>query len=128
MLTVRLQRTGKKNQSDFRIVLAEKTASASKKFVEVLGRYNPRKKLFQISNQDRLNNWISKGVSLSPTVHNLFVSNKLLSATKVHAFNIPKKKEVQAENQTKISEDTKVESEVQVSAESKSPEGQEVVA
>jgi small subunit ribosomal protein S16 len=91
MLIIRLQRTGKKNQADFRIVLAQKTASAAKKFVEVLGSYNPRKKLFAVKNQDRLKYWLAQHVELSPTLHNLLVTNKLLDAKKVRAFNTPKK-------------------------------------
>ena len=90
MLTIRLQRSGKRNQPEFRIVLAEKTAAASKKFVEILGNYNPRNKAFNM-NQDRLNYWMTQRVELSPTMHNLLVSQKLLDKFKVKAFNIPKK-------------------------------------
>jgi len=90
MLTIRLQRTGKKNQADFRIVLAEKQAPVNKKFTEVLGSYNPRRKVF-MAKEDRVKYWIGQHVELSPTVHNLFVVNKLLDAKKVKAFNTPKK-------------------------------------
>lgn len=90
MLTIRLQRTGKKNQADFRIVLAEKEAPVKKKFVEILGSYNPRKKDFR-AKADRVKYWIDQRVDLSPTVHNLFVSNGLLDGKKVKAFNTPKK-------------------------------------
>lgn len=90
MLTIRLQRTGKKNQADFRIVLAEKEAPVNKKFVEVLGGYNPRKKAFHVK-QDRVSYWIGQNIEMSPTVHNLFVTNKLMDKAKVKAFNTPKK-------------------------------------
>ncbi len=90
MLTIRLQRTGKKNQADFRIVLAEKEAPVNKKFVEVLGGYNPRKKAFHVK-QDRVSYWIAQNIEMSPTVHNLFVTNKLMDKAKVKAFNTPKK-------------------------------------
>jgi small subunit ribosomal protein S16 len=91
MLIIRLQRTGKKNAADFRIVLAEKKSSASKKFTEVLGTYNPRTKAFNIKNQDRLKYWIGQRVEISATVHNLLVSKNLLDAKKVQAFKVPKK-------------------------------------
>ena len=90
MLTIRLQRTGKKNQADFRIVLAEKEAPVKKKFVEILGSYNPRKKDFR-AKADRVKYWIDQRVDMSPTVHNLFVTNGLLDGKKVKAFNTPKK-------------------------------------
>ena len=90
MLTIRLQRTGKKKQADFRIVLAEKTFSVSKKFQEILGTYNPHKKVFKL-NEERAKYWISQHVELSPTVHNLFVSKAIITGEKVRAFNTPKK-------------------------------------
>jgi small subunit ribosomal protein S16 len=90
MLIIRLQRTGKKNQADFRIVLAEKTAPVNKKFTEILGSYNPRKKVFQ-AKEERVKYWVSQHVQISPTVHNLFVTKGLLDAKKVKAFNTPKK-------------------------------------
>lgn len=90
MLIIRLQRTGKKNQADFRIVLAEKQAPVKKKFVEVLGSYNPRRKIFAI-NQERLSYWLGTKVPCSETVHNLLVSQGLLQGAKIKAFTIPKK-------------------------------------
>ncbi|MBL8029740.1 MAG: 30S ribosomal protein S16 [Candidatus Doudnabacteria bacterium] len=90
MLTIRLQRTGKKKQADFRIVLAEKTFSVSKKFQEILGTYNPHKKAFKV-NEERVKYWISQHAGLSATVHNLFVSKNLMEGGKVKAFSTPKK-------------------------------------
>jgi len=90
MLTIRLQRTGKKNQADFRIVLAEKEAPVTKKVVEILGSYNPRKKTFQVK-EERVKYWIGQRVETSETIHNLFVTKSLISGAKVKAFNIPKK-------------------------------------
>src|SRR4051812_42958522 len=92
MLTIRLQRTGTKNRPTFRIVLAEKEKSASKKFQEVLGHYNPRSKEFGIKDDTRLKYWIAQHVELSPTVRNLLVEKKLVEGAKVKAW-APKKKE-----------------------------------
>ena len=97
MLTIRLQRTGKKNQADFRIVLAEKEAPVKKKHLEVLGSYSPRKKTFKVT-EERVKYWISQRVEMSPTVHNLFVNKGLLDDKKVRAFNTPKKAEVKGES------------------------------
>lgn len=95
MLTIRLQRTGRKNQASFRIVLAEKYRAASKKVVEILGHYNPRTKEFGVKDQERLNYWITQHAELSPTVHNLFVSKGLLNLPKVKAWK-PKQKPAEA--------------------------------
>lgn len=100
MLTIRLQRAGKKNRPDFRIVLAETTAAAGKKFNEILGNYNPRTKAFALKNADRVQYWIGQHVKLSPTIHNLFVTQKVIEGKKVTAFSVPKK-EVKAEEAPK---------------------------
>lgn len=90
MLTIRLQRTGTKNRPSFRLVLAEAHRSASKKFLEVLGHYNPRSKAFGIKDEERLKYWLGQHVLLSPTVHNLFVEKKFITDKKVKAW-APKK-------------------------------------
>src|SRR3989338_5931215 len=92
MLTIRLQRVGKKNQPVFRIVLAEKHRAASKKALEILGHYNPRSKDFGVKNQERLTYWIGQHVEMSDTIHNLFIDKKILSGEKVKAWR-PKPKE-----------------------------------
>src|SRR5258708_1782250 len=91
MLTIRLQRAGKRNRPEFRIVVAQTTAAAGKKFVEILGNYNPRTKEFTIKDEPRLKYWIAQQVTLSPTVHNLFVTKSIISEKKTQAFKIPKK-------------------------------------
>lgn len=90
MLTIRLQRAGKKNDAQFRVVLAEKEAPVGKKFAEILGSYDPHTKNLNIKNSERLNYWIGQHVEVSPSVHNLLVEKGLLKAEKVQAFKIKK--------------------------------------
>ena len=92
MLTIRLQRVGRKNSPDFRIVLAEKHRSASKKIMQVFGKYNPKTKDFSLSNQDALLDRIKQNIEVSPTVKNLLIQKKLLEGKKVKAWR-PKIKE-----------------------------------
>ncbi len=94
MLTIRLQRVGRKNQPVFRIVLAEKHRAAQKKTVESLGLYNPRNKEFTVK-EERVKYWLEKHTALSPTVHNLFVTKKLIEGKKIQAWS-PRKKPVAA--------------------------------
>lgn len=86
MLTIRLQRTGTKNKPAFRLVLAQAYKAAGKKFVEVLGHYNPRTKAFGLKDETRLKYWLSQHVHLSPTVHNLLVDKKFVETPKVKAW------------------------------------------
>ncbi len=98
MLTIRLQRAGKRNTPQYRLVLAQKTAANQKQFVEVLGSYNPHTKELGIRDQERLNYWMNdQHVELSETVHNLFVTKQIVKADKKKAFTIPKKEVVNEE-------------------------------
>ncbi len=91
MITIRLHRVGKKNQASFRLVLTEKSAPAKGKAIEILGHYNPRLKTKALK-AERIKYWLSKGAQTSATVHNLLVSEKIISGPKVKAWR-PKKKE-----------------------------------
>jgi ribosomal protein S16 len=98
MLTIRLQRAGKKNNAQYRVVLADKSAAAQKKFTEVLGSYNPHTKDLQIRDQARLTYWVDdQHVEVSPTVHNLLVAKEIIKGDKMKAFTIPKKEVVAEE-------------------------------
>ena len=92
MLTIRLQRVGKKKQPVFRIVLAEKHRAASKLAKEVLGFYNPRTKDFGLRSEERMRYWIEKHVEISPTVYNLLVDKGLLAGKKQKAWRPKVKK------------------------------------
>lgn len=98
MLTIRLQRAGKKNKPEYRVVLADKTAAAQKKFTEILGSYNPHTKALNIRSQERLTYWMDEQhVPLSATVQNLFVTKEIIKGSKTKAFTIPKKEVVAEE-------------------------------
>ena len=91
MLVIRLQRVGKRNQASFRVVLQERSWTPKGKAKELLGFYNPvtKNKTFQ---KERIDYWISKGASPSPTIHNMLVDEGILKEAKVKAWQ-PKKKE-----------------------------------
>ena len=89
MLTIRLQRVGKKNQPAFRLILTEKKNPVKGKFQEILGSYNPRLKTKSLKGE-RIKYWLSKGAKLSPRVHNLLVTHKLITAPKINVVKTPK--------------------------------------
>ena len=69
MLKIRLQRTGRENTPTYRIVLAEKSAPAKGKFLEILGHYLPaRDPVILEHKEERITHWISKGAIPSDTV------------------------------------------------------------
>lgn len=77
MLKIRLSRAGKRNMPFFRIVVTEHTKAAKHGYTEVLGFYNPLTKEFSIKNVDKVKEYLSHGVQLSPRVKKLMDVNKI---------------------------------------------------
>lgn len=101
MLKIRLQRTGRNQEKTFRLVLTEsKNSTKSGKFLEVLGNHDFRVKNGTTINKERALYWMSKGVKLTPTVHNLFIVEKIITGKKINVLpkkTVPKKEETAAE-------------------------------
>lgn len=98
---IRLQRVGRKNVPTFRVVLTDKQNSTkSGKFLEILGAYDPREGGIKQINKERVTHWLSQGAQASGTVHNLLLSEKIISGKKVNVLpkkSPPKKEEPEAE-------------------------------
>ena len=90
MIIIRLQRVGKKHTATFRVVLTEKTAGPRRKYLELLGNLNRKTKAFSL-NKDRILYWISKGAQPSDSIHNLLVSQGIISGAKKPVHKISKK-------------------------------------
>ncbi len=90
MLTIRLNRVGKKNKPYFRIVLQEHTIAPGGRHVEVLGSYDPhiKKAVFKA---EKIKYWIGKGAQASDTVHNLLIKNGITEGDK-RKVKLPAKK------------------------------------
>ncbi len=81
MLSIRFNRTGKKNRATFRIVLQEKSQAPGRRHVEILGSYDPHSKEVVLKG-DRITYWIGQGAEVSNSVHNLFVREGVVKADK----------------------------------------------
>ncbi len=73
MLKIRLQRIGRKNEAAFRLVITEsKNGPQSGKFLEILGSYTVKSDIVALK-EDRIKHWLSNGVQVSDTAHNMLV-------------------------------------------------------
>ncbi len=101
MLKIRLQRTGRKHEATFRLVLTDsKNSTKSGKFLEILGSHDFRKSVKPTFKADRIKHWMSHGVQLTPTIHNLLISEKVITGKKINVLpkkTAPKKEEVVVE-------------------------------
>jgi len=87
MLKIRLQRTGRKHEPTFRIVLTDsKNSTKSGKFKEILGSYDPRFDKQEIKT-DRVLHWIKEGVQVSDSIHNLFINTGTIKGAKKNVLS-----------------------------------------
>lgn len=86
MLMIRLQRTGRRGDPSFRLVVTEHARSATAgKFVERVGTYNPKSKERSL-NAERITYWLSVGAKATPTVHNMLISAGVIKGKKINVL------------------------------------------
>lgn len=68
---IRLSRTGRKNLVQYRIVATDSQQKRDGEVLEVLGAYNPEKKIIQGFKNDRFDYWVGVGAQVSDAVKKL---------------------------------------------------------
>lgn len=81
MLAIKLQRIGKKHRPSYRLVTAVKKSKMAAPPVEDLGSYDPRTKAAAFK-KERVLYWLSVGAQPTITVHNLLISQAIISVPK----------------------------------------------
>ncbi len=128
MLRIRLQRTGRKNNPAFRVVLTDsKNAAKSGKFKEILGSYDVKKGEI-ILKDDRIKYWMNVGAKPSDTVYNFLVDKKIIEGKKKNV--LPKKsptkpKKAKPEKQEEVKEEIKEETKEETTEEPKEEKKEE---
>lgn len=89
MLAIRFNRVGKRNRAHFRVVVQEHTIAPGGNHIEILGSYDPHKKV-SVLKAERVKYWIEKGAQVSDTAWNLFVKEGIIEGKK-RAVKMPKK-------------------------------------
>ena len=120
MLTIRLQRLGKKKQPTYRLIVSEKTKDPQAGSLEILGHYNPtvEPKIKEFK-AERIKYWMSKGAQFSETAFNLLLEAGIVEGKKRKSVAISKKR------QGKIDEKVKAEVEKKKAAEEKKKKEEE---
>lgn len=96
MLRIRLTRVGKKNSPAYRVVIADKRRAVKRKFIEIVGHYNPTLNPKEIViNKERALFWMGNGAQPSDTVNNLMcdlgILDKKDKINKVYGKKLTKK-------------------------------------
>jgi len=93
MVTIRLSRIGKKKKPVYRIIVSEKGRDTHGKYLEVLGHFDPLSKPPSIKIKgDRVKEWISKGATVSDTIWNILINEKIVEGEKRNVVSVNKKK------------------------------------
>jgi small subunit ribosomal protein S16 len=75
---MRLTRVGSKKNPIYRVVVADSRAPRDGKFIEIVGRYNPQTDPSTIEfDEERVREWLSKGVQPSNTVARLLKAKQV---------------------------------------------------
>ncbi len=90
MLIIRLQKVGRKHTATFRVVVTQKTTGPRRKYLELLGNIDRKTKQVSL-NKDRILYWISKGAQPSETIHNLLISQEVITGKKIPVHKVSKK-------------------------------------
>jgi small subunit ribosomal protein S16 len=89
MLTIRFNRTGKKNKSYYRVVLQEHTIAPGGRHIAILGSYDPHLKK-AVLKAEKIKEWIGKGAQVSDSAYNLFIKEGIIEGKK-RVVKVPKK-------------------------------------
>lgn len=72
MVKIRLRRIGKKKQPSYRVVVTDSRSPRDGRFIESIGRYNPRAEPSEIViENERAVEWLNKGAQPSSAVNKL---------------------------------------------------------
>ena len=117
MITIRLQRRGRKNDPSFRVVVLDsKKKVKTGNYLEMVGSYDPRSNKVELK-AERITQWMAQGATVSDTVHNLLVSNKIIDAKKINVLpkkTVAKKEEPVAEVKAEAKPEPKAEAVAEV--------------
>ncbi len=97
MLSLRLQRIGRRNEAHFKIVVIEKTRGPkSQKYIDIVGSYNPKLGRVLID-EEKVKKWLSHGVQPSDTVYNMLIDKGIIEGKKKNV--LPKKSPIVSESE-----------------------------
>ncbi|MFH1456943.1 MAG: 30S ribosomal protein S16 [Patescibacteria group bacterium] len=91
MVSIRLQRIGRKKMPHFRLIAQDKQKDPTDRSLEILGSINPRTKEVVLK-EDKIKAWLDKGAQPTATVHNLLIDKGIIKAKKVKTISLSKKR------------------------------------
>lgn len=117
MLAIRLRRTGKKRQPNYRIVVADERKSVYSPYIEMLGHYDPRTKHIVLEKEKTID-WMKKGAKPSNTVAKILTKEGVEHPSIViKKFRAISKKELEAQKAAEEAQKAKEQAEKEAAKE-----------
>ncbi len=105
MLTIRLQRVGRKNDPSFRAVVVDsREAAKTGKVIEVVGSHDARANRTELK-AERINHWLSLGAKTSDTVNNLLIKKGIVTGSTIDVSSKKLGKKAQAQKAKEVKTD-----------------------
>lgn len=79
MVRIRLQRFGRKKDPFYRIVVADSRSPRDGKFIEIIGYYEPKRKILKIE-RDKYLQWLKNGAQPTDIVVSLVKNFKVIDS------------------------------------------------
>lgn len=79
MVRIRLQRFGRKKDPFYRIVVADSRSPRDGKFIEIIGYYEPKKKILKIE-KDKYLQWLKNGAQPTDIVLSLVKNFRVIDS------------------------------------------------
>jgi len=71
-VAIRLRREGTRNAPYYKVVVADKRKPRDGKFIEIIGKYDPKKKGTNYKiDVERVDHWVKNGAQMSDTVRSI---------------------------------------------------------
>lgn len=84
MVRIKLARVGKNKQGSFRVIVTDRRRDTSGTNLGIVGTYNPRLNPKVVSlDKEKILSWIAKGAQVTDSLHNLFVSEGIISGKRM---------------------------------------------
>ncbi len=117
MLVIRLTRTGKKGQPNYRIVVTDSRKSVYSPYIANIGHYDPRTKAV-VLNKDEATDWMNKGAKPSNTVAKILEKEGLKhKSIVIKTFRAISKKELEKQKAAEEAEKAKEQAEKEAAKE-----------
>ncbi|MBN1291517.1 MAG: 30S ribosomal protein S16 [Candidatus Latescibacteria bacterium] len=109
---LRLKRMGSKKRPFYRLVAADSRFQRDGRFIETLGQYDPRAKMFKLNvEKEKIAEWLGNGAQMSETAESLLRREGIVQEYNLSKMKLKTSSETEKNTQEENAEDGEVNAE-----------------